>query len=210
VREDYAKSRRVAEAFYRHTRQVVEESSFPVLEVNGAQQRGDTFGVRLANALANAFAAGYERVIAVGSDCPRLHEVDWQEVAGHLDEGTPVLGPTPDRDGTYLIGVTQSQFERQALAALPWKSPALFSALARHLSERARSAPALLEARDDVNNPAELAALVRRRGSLPKGPLARLRAILGPTTHTGRSVASASREHLRRPRSRDPPTVLAG
>jgi hypothetical protein len=76
VRQDYAKNRQVAEAFYEHARQAATDSDFPVLEVNGPQQRGDTFGARLANAFADAFAAGYDRVIAVGNDCPTLHEVD--------------------------------------------------------------------------------------------------------------------------------------
>jgi len=95
VRQDYTKNRQVAEAFYEHTRQAVEESAFPVLDVNGAQQRGDDFGTRLANAFTDAFAQGYERVIAVGSDCPRLHEVDWQAAAGRLCAGVPVMGPRP-------------------------------------------------------------------------------------------------------------------
>jgi len=123
VRQDYAKNRQVAEAFYQHARRTVDRSELPVLEVNGAQQRGDDFGTRLANAFADAFAQGYERVIAVGSDCPRLHEVDWEAVTAHLDEGAPVLGPTPDRDGTYLIGLRRSQFDKTEFAALPWKSP---------------------------------------------------------------------------------------
>jgi hypothetical protein len=208
VRQDYAKNRQVAEAFYQHARRAVEESAFPVLEVNGAQQRGDDFGTRFANAVADAFAQGYERVIAVGSDCPRLHEVDWTAVAGQLAAGTPVLGPTPDRDGAYLIGLSRPQFEESAFAALPWTSPALFPALARHLSERAGTAPALLAARDDVNGPSDLLALLRSPGARPAGLVVRLRSVLGPVAHTARSDTLGSTEQRRDARSRGPPSPL--
>jgi hypothetical protein len=162
VRRDYAKSRAAAEALYQNALQAVEGSGLPVLRATGAKQRGDRFGTRLANAFADAFAQGYDRVIAVGSDCPRLHEVDWAAVADRLAQGTPVLGPTPDRDGVYLIGLTQAQFDRQAFADLPWRAPALVPALTRHLAART-AAPALLPARDDVNSHALGAARPTRR-----------------------------------------------
>ena len=207
VRQDYATNRQVAEAFYEHTREAVAESGLPVLEVTGAQQRGDSFGARLANAMADAFAAGYDRVIAVGSDCPTLHEVEWDEVAGRLDEGTPVLGPNPDEAGTYLIGLTRSQFDRDAFAALPWKTSRLFESLRRHLTETAGTAPALLSPRDDVNGPADLRRLLRR--SLSSAALVtRLRQVLGDL----RRAVQPDRRPSTRPaltrRSRAPPSSL--
>jgi len=204
VRQDYAKNRQVAEAFYQNARRAVEKSPFPVLEVNGTQQRGDDFGTRLANAVADAFAQGYERVIVVGSDCPRLHEVDWQAVARRLDAGTPVLGPTPDRDGTYLIGLRRSQFDRQAFAALPWTSSALFSALARHLSAQAGTAPALLAPRDDVNGHEDLIALTRS-GPAPTALVVALRSILEPAEYRNEEPARKPTLHFSGRRSRAPP-----
>jgi len=72
VGQDYAQSRRVAAAFYDHARRAVADSGLPTIEVNGAQQRGRNFGARLANAVADAFAAGYEHVIAVGNDAEAM------------------------------------------------------------------------------------------------------------------------------------------
>lgn len=208
MRQDYAKNRQVAEAFYQHARRTVDESALPVLEVNGAQQRGDEFGTRLANAFADAFAQGYERVIAVGSDCPRLHEVDWSDVTDHLDTGAPVIGPTPDRDGTYLIGLRRSQFDKAAFAALPWTSAALFPALVDHLSEETGTAPVLLAARDDVNGHGELLALVRSPAPSQAHLVAMLRSLLGPARHTPRSEGRESETHLCGRRSRAPPAFL--
>jgi len=156
--------------------------------------------------VADAFAQGYDRVIAVGSDCPRLHEVDWEGVAERLKTGTPVLGPTSTRDGAYLIGLTREQFDRDAFEALPWTTPALFSALARHLEAAAGTAPAVLAVRDDVNGHRDLLGLVRRRAEGMSALRARLREILGtPSERTFVRVARSSRRGGPR-RSRAPPS----
>lgn len=207
VQRDYAKHRQVAEAFYQHSRRAVEESPLPVLEFNEAQQRGPDFGTRLANAVSDVLAQGYEHVIAVGSDCPRLHEVDWSAVADRLEAGIPVLGPTPDEDGTYLIGISRSQFDREAFAGLPWTSPALLPALTRQLFEQAGTAPTLLTPRDDVNGFHELLALFR--ADLPQVHIliVRLRAILGERgSRSGSDTAPGATPLLQR-RSRAPPPL---
>jgi hypothetical protein len=206
VRQDYAKNRQVAEAFYQHARRAVAGSEFPVLEINAPQQRGDDFGTRLANAFADAFAQGYERVIAVGSDCPRLHEVDWTAVEGQLEDGRPVLGPTTDHDGTYLIGLRRAQFDKEAFAALPWQSPALLTALTQHLEARADTAPTLLTPRDDVNGHGDLMALLRSSASRSFRLVDRLRSILGPRTSAERVPSAASDTLLQGRRSRAPPS----
>ena len=208
VRKDRSKSRAVADALYRHTLQSVEASGLPVLPVTDERQRGDGFGPRLANAVADAFADGYDRVIVVGSDCPRLHEVNWTEVVAHLDAGRPVLGPTPGQAGAYLIGLTRVHFEADAFAQLPWQSPALFEALERHLAGRAGTASARLDPRDDVNSHDELVALVRRSIAGVVGLAAVLRRILGRAVAAGVTGRPADRHVLGSDRSRAPPARL--
>jgi len=205
VRRDLKKHRAVAETLYRHSLRAARSSGYPVLEMTDARQRGTGFGARFANAVADAFAQGYERVIAVGSDCPRLHEVSWDDVAAHLSDDTPVLGPTPGRDGTYLIGLTRDQFDREAFEALPWTTSALFPALRRYLRRRAGTAPACLAARDDVNGHTDLMALVRRRAALPAELRDRLRRVLGMGIEGGVFRTARPRRPGRSHRSRAPP-----
>ena len=202
VPRDAAKSRDVAEALHRHTREAAHASGLPVLEISGSEQRGDTFGERFANAIAEAFAQGYEHIIAVGGDCPRLHEVDWQTVADRLAAGTPVLGPT-GRGGAYLVGLSRASFEADAFAALPWQTPALFDALRHHLSARIGT-PAVLRPRADVNGAADLRHLLRT--ARPSAPLvACLRAILGRSLHRVAVRSLAARVFIRHSRLRGPP-----
>jgi glycosyltransferase A (GT-A) superfamily protein (DUF2064 family) len=206
---DYATNCRVADVLYRHTLHAAQASGLPVLEVNDVQQRGDGFGARLANAFADAFAAGYEHVIAVGSDCPRLHEVDWQTVVAHLERGAPVLGPTLDADGAYLIGLSRALFERDAFGALPWQTPDLLHALIRHATERFAHPPVQLVARGDVNSARDLWALLCAVPTRPFILIERLRAVLGciAPRRARSAVRLVSADPVRAPSSRAPPAV---
>lgn len=196
----------MAEALYTHARGAARRSGLPVLEVTDARQRGRSFGARLANAFADAFAQGYDRVLAVGSDCPRLHEVDWRAAVDRLAAGAPVLGPTADGEGAYLIGLRRAHFDPAAFAALPWQTPALLNALTHHLTKQSGTAPARLAARDDVNGHGDLMALLRAPAALPHSLFGRLRAALGPAEHAVRVVPVRSSEPTRNHPSRAPPS----
>ncbi|WP_181149360.1 DUF2064 domain-containing protein [Salinibacter sp. 10B] len=208
VRQDLAKHREVATTFYQHARRAVMSSDLPVLEATDAHQRGEDFGSRLSNAVADAFEEGYEQVIVVGSDCPTLHEVHWTAVAEQLATGTPVLGPTADDEGTYLIGLRREHFDQESFETLPWQSSTLLSDLTQHLTERAGTPPARLSARNDVNGHQELLSLLRGSTPLPPILAAQLRRVLGRNGR-GRHLeeATAARRVSCR-RSRAPPRDL--
>jgi len=188
---------------------VLADSGLPVIHATEALQQGITFGERLASSFAHAFAAGYEQVIAVGNDCPRLHEVDWTGVVRRLENGQPVVGPTTGRDGAYLIGLHQSHFHAGAFAALPWQSERLYDSLLRHLTVRSSALPHTLASRSDLNSrrdllhflqavtqdaPSELCLLARR-----------LQAILGVARSCQRIAAPPRATSLRVSRGRSPP-----
>ncbi|MEF8816469.1 MAG: DUF2064 domain-containing protein [Salinibacter sp.] len=209
MRQDHAKNQRVAEAFYDHARQAVAESGLPVVEVDDTQQRGSDFGTRLANAFADAFAAGYDRVIAVGNDCPTLHEVDWTGVVTQLAADRPVLGPTPDREGAYLIGLTRAQFDRAAFATLPWRSSELVPALRSHLEAAVGGRPVRLTPRADVNGHGDLMRLLRG-ASAPPALAERLRHVLGDAFRTHQAEQRGATRPVLKRRSRAPPSPRPG
>ncbi len=130
--------------------------------------------------MAEAFAQGFERVIAVGGDCPWLHEVNWTLVEKRLSGG-PVVGPTTDGQGAYLIGMRRSDFDADAFAVLPWQTPKLLPALLTHLSLRADQGTTLLRFYQDINSEHHLLALLQRTSKVGVLGLliARLYAILG-------------------------------
>lgn len=67
-------------------------------------QVGNDLGERMANAFQSAFAAGYERVIIIGSDMYDLNRSDIENAFGILNETDFVIGPAED-GGYYLLGM---------------------------------------------------------------------------------------------------------
>ena len=192
---------------------MLRNSGFPVIHATEAVQHGTTFGERLASAIAYAFAEGYEQVVAVGNDCPRLHEVDWTAVSRRLDRGQPVVGPTPGRDGAYLIGLHRSHFHASAFAALPWQSTRLYASLLRHLARLSEVLPHTLAPRSDLNSHRDLLRFLRTvAGGTPLelcGLARRLRAILGRPRSLYRIVTIPRTAATHVSRGRSPPVQNA-
>ena len=86
------------------------------------RQRGNGFGQRLRNAVADTFALGYRRVVVLGTDAPALSPTLCRKALNELaagDSRTVVLGPS--RDGGYcLIGF--NDFNQRAFVDIPWKT----------------------------------------------------------------------------------------
>lgn len=69
-------------------------------------QGGGDLGRRLQTAFAEAFAAGAQRVVIIGSDCPEVNAADIQEAWRELRKFDVVVGPAVD-GGYWLIGLRQ-------------------------------------------------------------------------------------------------------
>ncbi|PHS10879.1 MAG: glycosyltransferase [Kordia sp.] len=68
------------------------------------QQHGNDLGLRMQNAFANSFKAGYEKVLIVGSDLYDLKPKHIQEALDNLDNYDVTIGPAED-GGYYLLGM---------------------------------------------------------------------------------------------------------
>ena len=67
------------------------------------QQAGDNLGRRMAHAMGEAFAAGAQRVVLLGADCPSINLDYLTETFTALCDHDVVLGPAAD-GGYGLIG----------------------------------------------------------------------------------------------------------
>ena len=98
-----------------------------------APQGQGTLGERLTRAFGDAFNAGAERVVIIGSDAPDVSRADIEEAWASLDEQDVVIGPAED-GGYWLIGL---RAEQSALFDdILWSSNAVFA----QTMERARAA----------------------------------------------------------------------
>lgn len=71
-------------------------------------QTGGDLGKRLRAAFDCAFSAGAERVLAIGSDCPRLRSPALADALDALSGVDVVIGPARD-GGYYLIGLRRAR-----------------------------------------------------------------------------------------------------
>jgi hypothetical protein len=161
------------------------------------RQRGESFGARITNAVADALALGYRDVVVVGNDCPSIATSDVAAAFDALAAGAG-LAAAPTRDGgAFLIAVRGDRFQPTPFAALPWCSDALFAALCA-----LPGAEALGILRDDFDIweiPSGLAALAALHGRWENRRPAR--ALPAPTLSL-RRMKALSRIHLPAPPAR--------
>jgi rSAM/selenodomain-associated transferase 1 len=69
-------------------------------------QEGQDLGERMANAFARSFESGMEKVVLIGTDCPRLQSNHLNEAFEALNYSDLVVGPATD-GGYYLIGMNR-------------------------------------------------------------------------------------------------------
>ncbi len=116
------------------------------------QPLGD-LGHRLQCAFASAFAAGFRRVVLVGSDCPALSAPVLERAFDALRDHDLVLGPATD-GGYYLVGLCGTA--PFLFSEMAWgESSVLLRTLNRAAAVGLRVA--LLETLSDVDRPEDLA-----------------------------------------------------
>lgn len=108
--------RQLISKLHRRTLKSIRSTGLPVLSFNEENQVGDNLAERLTNAFAQAFAKGFQNVIALGNDTPDLDADLINQAADELTSGKAVLGPSAD-GGNYLIGLRAQEFSEGEFCA---------------------------------------------------------------------------------------------
>lgn len=127
-------------------------------------QRGEGLGPRLTSAFGAAFAAGANRVLAIGADCPDLDTASLHHASQALDTTDVVLGPAKD-GGYYLIGLRRHL--PGLFAEIPWSSAAVLRTTLRRARALGVSVH-LLEEKEDIDDAAALRRYRLRQASVPR------------------------------------------
>jgi hypothetical protein len=138
---------------------IIQHAGFPVFHYHENNQKGETFGERIANAYQEVFSLGYDAIMAVGNDSPEIETINWNEIRDQLASGKCVIGPSL-RGGAYLIGITQEAFDKERFQQLPWQTNKLLDALF-HFCTLNDEAPYLLKSLRDINSQYDLKKLVK-------------------------------------------------
>jgi rSAM/selenodomain-associated transferase 2 len=106
----------------------------------------------MGRALQEAFQAGMNRVIIVGTDCPGLTDDLVRRAFRALNDDDLVLGPAKD-GGYYLIGLSRPITE--LFWEVPWGTPEVMKKTLQ-IAEALQLRVSLLEPLDDVDRPEDL------------------------------------------------------
>lgn len=139
--------------------EVLQEDMFQGANYHKTLQPSGDLGARMQAAFEEAFAAGYERVVIIGSDCYELSSALLKEALAALNTKDVVLGPAKD-GGYYLLGL------RQMIPAVfqdkPWSQANLLNTTINELDDLEHSY-LLLPELSDVDYLEDLPFLLRTK-----------------------------------------------
>ena len=108
-------------------------------------QHGADLGARMAHAFQEGFAAGFERIIIIGSDMYDLTKADINNAFTALKKNDYVIGPAED-GGYYLLGMTT--FKESLFQNKSWGTETVLQHTLADLNEEKTT---LLDTRNDVD-----------------------------------------------------------
>ncbi len=160
----------IAKGLIAHTKAAAEATGLPVIVRDSGQQRGTGFGERLANAIEDVFALGYEQIITLGTDTPDISAATILEVAARIEPGVLVTGPAPD-GGIYTLGISQCDWNREDFLKIGWQTGGVQKGLEQCASDN-RLAQTVLAPLADLDSKADLQNWLLK--AVAGKPLARL------------------------------------
>jgi hypothetical protein len=159
-----SQSKKIAGALLKYTLDQAVQTSLPVIHISETEQIGDTFGERFATSFKTVFDKGYQKVIAIGSDCPSLNTSSLLKAVEMLKAGCPVLGPARD-GGLYLAGMQKNEFDQHNLELIGWQTGNDFAELADFFNKQGKK-HIVLNVKKDIDHISGLTEMTRY-GQLP-------------------------------------------
>ncbi|MDQ3046038.1 MAG: TIGR04282 family arsenosugar biosynthesis glycosyltransferase [Bacteroidota bacterium] len=119
------------------------------------KQEGENLGERMFNAFKLTFAAGFENVIIIGTDCHLLTAEILNSAFKHLKESDYVIGPAED-GGYYLLGMKNP--DKTLFENKQWSTESVFQNTLQDITIQGKTA-FLLPILTDVDTEKDLGVL---------------------------------------------------
>ena len=161
IRSNKAKSRKISQKLISNSLHRIKKSGIPYYVLYSPEQRGNSFGERLTNAIEDIFSLGYRNVIAVGNDSPQLSPQLLIHAADEMSRTDLILGPDK-RGGIYLLGISQKAYNRKELLGFRWNTPGLCADFIKWKGE-CQLAFIILPVLRDVNCESDLQSLLKQK-----------------------------------------------
>ncbi len=104
-----------------NTLKTVKKTNVDFFHYTEKNQQGNTFGERFTNAIDAVFKKGYDNVIAIGNDTPKINTKHLTEAISILNTNGFALGPSTD-GGFYLIALQKKHFDKAIFCDFNWKT----------------------------------------------------------------------------------------
>ncbi len=150
----------LAKDLIRNTYQVARQSQLPLHWISSEQQQGSNFAERFTQAFEQVFALGYEKVIAIGNDCPELNAATLIKAQRCFLQNEAVIGPAQD-GGAYLVGISREIFQAQAFEKLRWNSAHLLEDLQEYILKQTTQL-SLLDTKADIDLAEDFLKVIKR------------------------------------------------
>lgn len=154
-------SKKIAGALLKYTLDQAIRTALPVIHISENEQIGETFGERFATSFKTVFDKGYQKVIAIGSDCPSLNTFSLLKAAEMLKDGCPVLGPARD-GGLYLVGMHKNEFDQHNFELIGWQTGSDSAELAGFFDKQEKKL-IVLNVKNDIDHISVLTDMTRYR-----------------------------------------------
>jgi 2-phospho-L-lactate guanylyltransferase (CobY/MobA/RfbA family) len=145
---------KIASLLIERAKCISKKSGLPYFVYTEKEQRGDSFGERISNAVVDVFDKGFQKVIIIGNDCLQLTTPSISNAAQRLLTSDQVLIPTP-RGGVSLIGINQSVFNHDSFCSVSWNTTRVFSDL-QLVAKQSGSSTYIFPCLNDINNGEDL------------------------------------------------------
>jgi glycosyltransferase A (GT-A) superfamily protein (DUF2064 family) len=155
------KSEKISQKLINHSLGQIKKSGLPYFIISSAQQHGNSFGERLANAIEEIFSSGYQNVIAIGNDSPQVTSQLLTHAATEMSLADLVLGPDK-RGGIYLLGISKKAYSRNELLNFRWNSTELFNDFIKW-KNKYNLVFSILPGLKDLNGETDLQSLLRQK-----------------------------------------------
>lgn len=150
----YGQNEKLAQRFIDRTHKLARQTKLPFFTIDEKQQRGESFGERLSNAMGDIFEKGFRQIVVIGNDCPLMSTALINQAVDELRKSDLILAPTR-KGGVYLLGVSKEKFEHIFFKKIQWQTSLVFEELCKYVEEK-KLLSHHLACLDDVNDYADL------------------------------------------------------
>lgn len=161
------KGKKLFDALTKTTLKTVETAGLPYFHFTEKQQIGATFGERYSNAIQAIFNKGFDKVITIGNDSPKLKAHHINEAVKQLETNKVVLGPSLD-GGFYLLGIQKANFNKEQFFHLPWQTNSIKKTLLALIVTNNNSKVSFLPYLSDIDSVEDIHYIFNFSFILPK------------------------------------------